>query len=141
MVEFYKLQETFKGEIGLAKEKGTYEPAGAKGVSTPEQKEPLEEIIEKINELFRGDFTDADRVLIQALHDRLKADAKLMKVAKTSDPQIFAESIFPKSFDIAAQDSYVEQTEAFTSLFENKSKYNAIMTALAGMMYREFNRI
>lgn len=140
-LEFYKLQETFKGEIGLAKEKGTYEPAGAKGASTPEQKEPLEEIIERINEMFQGDFTDADRVLIQALHDRLMADAKLKKVAKTSDPQIFAESIFPKSFDTAAQDSYVEQTEAFTSLFENKSKYNAIMAALAGIMYREFNTI
>lgn len=139
-LEFYKLKETFKGKIGLDNIGGIYEPASGKGTSSPEQKEPLEEIIERINEMFQGDFTDADRVLIQALHDRLMSDDKLKKVAKTSDPQIFAESIFPKSFDTAAQDSYVEQTEAFTSLFENRSKYNAIMAALAEMMYREFNK-
>ena len=139
-LEFYKLEQTFKGEIGLMDQSGVYEPASGKGKAVPEQKEPLEEVIQKINELFAGNFTDADRVLIYALHDRLKDDAKLRKVARTSDPQVFAESIFPKTFDEVAQDSYVEQTEAFTSLFQNKSKYKAIMSALASMLYREFNR-
>ena len=138
-LEFYKLEQTFKGEIGLMDQTGVYEPASGKGKAVPEQKEPLEEVIQKINELFAGNFTDADRVLIYALHDRLKDDAKLRKVAQTSDPQVFAESIFPKTFDEVAQDSYVEQTEAFTSLFQNKSKYKAIMSALASMLYREFN--
>lgn len=139
-LEFYKLEETFKGGIELAKAGGEYEPAKGKGKSTPEPKEPLEEVIEKINELFGGNFTDADRVLLYALHDRLVGDAKLRKIAKTSDPQVFAESIFPKTFDEVAQDSYVEQTEAFTTLFQNKSKYNAIMSALAEMLYKEFNK-
>ena len=39
-----------------------------------------------------------------------------------------------------AQDCYVEQTEAFSSMFQNKSKYQAIASALAEMLYREFNR-
>lgn len=140
-LEFYKLEQTFKGDISLMDQSGVYEPASGKGKAVPEQKEPLEEVIQKINELFAGDFTDADRVMLYALHDRLKDDAKLRKVARTSDPQVFAESIFPKTFDEVAQDSYVEQTEAFTSLFQNKSKYKAIMSALASMLYREFNRI
>ena len=50
-------------------------------------------------------------------------------------------NIFPKTFDEIAQDSYVEQTEAFTSLFQNKSKYNAIMSALAEVIYKEFNKM
>ena len=100
----------------------------------------MEEVINKINELFAGNFTDADRVLIYALHDKLKDDKKLKKIARTSDAQVFSESIFPKTFDEVAQDSYVEQTEAFTSLFQNKSKYKAIMSALAGILYKEFNR-
>ena len=124
-LEFYKLEQTFKGDISLMDQSGVYEPASGKGKAVPEQKEPLEEVIQKINELFAGDFTDADRVMLYALHDRLKDDAKLRKVARTSDPQVFAESIFPKTFDEVAQDSYVEQTEAFTSLFQNKSKYKA----------------
>ena len=139
-LEFYKLEQTFKGDIVLRDQSGVYEPAGGNGKAVPEAKEPLEEVIQKINELFAGEFSDADRVLLYALHDKLKDDKKLQKVARTSDPQVFAESIFPKTFDDVAQDSYVEQTEAYTSLFQNKSKYKAIMSALAGMLYKEFNR-
>lgn len=139
-LEFYKLEQTFKGGIGLVDGTGAYEPGKAKGKGSPEQKEPLDEVIDKINQLFNGDFTDADRVLLYALHDKLKSNTKLAKIAKTSNPQIFAESVFPKTFEEVAQDSYVEQTEAYTSLFENQSKYKAIMSALAEMLYREFNK-
>lgn len=78
-------------------------------------------------------------MVLYALHERLRMDKKLEKAARTSDPQVFAQSIFPSAFDAAAMDGYVEQTEAYTSLFQNRSKYNAYMMALAGMMYREFN--
>lgn len=139
-LEFYKLEQTFKGGITLDNATGVYEPSKAKGKAVPEQKEPLDEVIDKINQLFTGSFSDADKVLLYTLHDKLKNDKKLGKIAKSSDPQVFAESIFPKSFDTVAQDSYVEQTEAFTSLFENKSKYNAVMAALAEMLYKEFNK-
>ena len=139
-LEFYKLEQTFKGGIALDNATGVYEPSKAKGKAVPEQKEPLEEVIDKISQLFTGSFSDADKVLLYTLHDKLKNDKKLGKIAKSSDPQVFVESIFPKSFDTVAQDSYVEQTEAFTSLFENKSKYNAVMAALAEMLYREFNK-
>ena len=139
-LEFYKLEKTFKGGIALDNATGVYVPSNAKGKAVPEQKEPLEEVIEKINLLFTGSFSDADKVLLYTLHDKLKNDKKLSKIAKSSDPQVFVESIFPKSFDSVAQDSYVEQTEAFTSLFQNKSKYNAVMAALAEMIYKEFNK-
>jgi len=139
-LEFYKLEQTFKGAIALKKEGGVYEPSDGKGSASPEAKEPLEEVIERINQLFNGNFTDADRVVLYALHDRLKDDKKLRKVAKSSDPQVFAESIFPKTFDAVAQDCYVEQTEAFSSMFQNKSKYQAIASALAEILYREFNK-
>ena len=139
-LEFYKLEKTFTGGIGLRDNGGEYKPAEGKGKSSPEAKEPLEEVINKINELFNGNFGDADKVILYALHDRLKDDEKLQKIAKSSDLQVFSESIFPKAFDDAAQDGYVEQTEAYTSLFQNKSKYKAIMMALASWLYKEFNK-
>ena len=92
------------------------------------------------NMLVGGQFTEADKFIITTLHDKLIGDRKLKKNAQTSDLQLFAESIFPKVFDDAAQESYVEQTEAFTSMFEQKAKYSAIMAALAEMLYKEFNR-
>ena len=77
---------------------------------------------------------------INGMHDKLKDDKKLQKVAKISNRKIFEENIFPKTFDEVAQDSYVEQTEVYASLFQNRSKYNAMMFALAEMLYKEFNK-
>lgn len=88
----------------------------------------------------KGEFTNADRVLLTALHNRLLADPKLAKLARSSDPQIFTESIFPKAFDTAAQDSYLEAQDTFASLFEDTSKYKAIMSALAEWLYGEFRK-
>lgn len=139
-LEFYKLEETFKGEITLTDDVIEIVPAKGKGASGPEAKEPLEEVIQRINELFDGKFDERDRVILYSLHERLASDEKLRRVAQTSNPQVFHESIWPKSFGDAAQTGYVEYNEAFASLFQNKSKYNAIMIALGDMLYREFNR-
>lgn len=71
------------------------------------------------------------------LRAKLMSNTKLQNMAKTSDPKIFAESLFPKVFDDTAQDSYMESQEAFASLFEDQAKYNAIMHALSSVLYRE----
>lgn len=139
-LEYYKLEKTFSGSIMLQEAKGFYEPAKQRGAIGMEKKEPLEEIIEKINERYKGAFTDGDRVLLAALRDKLMGDIKLRKVARSSDPQIFAESIFPKVFDDAAMESYMESQDTYTSLFEDRNKYNAIMSALAEIIYREMRK-
>ena len=136
-LEYYKLQKTFVGAIPLKEEPGVFTTAGSKGATKPEEKQPLDEIIQKINEQYKGAFTEADKVLVTALRDRLMKDEKLKRNAQTSAPRIFAESIFPKAFGTAAQDSYMESQETYTSLFEDKAKYNAIMHALSSMLYRE----
>ena len=139
-LEMYKLEKTFEGDISLGSESGIYTPAEPKGAGKPEKKDPLDEIIERINEKYKGEFTEADRVMIGALANKLRGDSKLTNMALSSDPQIFAESIFPQAFNIAAQDSYMEAQETYTSLFEDQSKYNAIMHTLADMLYREMRQ-
>ncbi|MEA4895369.1 MAG: DEAD/DEAH box helicase family protein [Oscillospiraceae bacterium] len=139
-LEYYKLQKTFEGSIELQEVKGVYEPAKQKGALGLDSKEPLDEIIEKINQKYKGTFTEADKVLLTALRTKLMADIKLANLARTSDPQIFAESIFPKAFGEAAQDSYMESQDTYTSLFEDRQKYNAIMGALAEIVYREMRK-
>lgn len=139
-LEMYKLEKTFDGDISLGDESGIYTPAEPKGAGKPEDKDPLDEIIARINEKYKGEFTDADRVMIGALADKLRGDPRLANMAMSSDPQIFAESIFPQAFNIAAQDSYIESQETYTSLFEDQSKYNAIMHTLAEMLYREMRQ-
>ena len=136
-LEYYKLQKTYEGAIALNQETGVYSPASAKGAVKLEEKQPLDEIIEKINEQYKGAFTDADKVLVDALKKRLMSNPKLQNMARTSDPVIFAENIFPKAFGTAAQDSYMESQDTYTSLFEDQAKYNAIMRALGAIIYRE----
>ena len=136
-LEYYKLQKTFEGAIDLKEEKGAYTPASAKGTMGPEDKKPLDEIIEKINEQYKGNFTEGDKVLLDALRTRLMGDKKLQSMAQTSDPQIFTEIIFPKAFGEAAQDSYMESQDTYTSLFEDQAKYTAMMNALGAILYRE----
>lgn len=95
------------------------------------------EILEKINERYKGNFTEGDKVMLNALHDKLILNEKLAKSARTSDSTIFVESIFPAAFGDAAMEGYMEAQESYSSLFEDKDKYNTIMGVLAGVVYRE----
>lgn len=139
-LEYYNLEKTFEGSIDLVKEeKGVYEPAKLKKpVKMEETLSPLEQVIEKINQQYMGNFTDGDKVVITTLHDKLKNNKKLMKAAKTDGRQIFEKNIFPQLFDDAAQEAYMESTETYTKLFEDAGKYRAIMSALAQAMFDEF---
>ena len=92
---------------------------------------PLEQVIEKINQQYMGNFTDGDKVVITALHQKLKNNKKLIKAAKTDGRQIFEKNIFPQLFDDAAQEAYVESTETYTKLFEDAGKYHAIMGGIS----------
>ena len=136
----YRLEKTFEGDISLAEGDGVYVPAVPKGRVNPEEKNPLDEIIERINEKYKGNFTDADKVMISALADKLRGDTRLANMAASSDPQIFAQSIFPQAFSDAAQSSYIESQETYSSLFEDQGKYNAIMSTLADILYKELRK-
>ena len=138
-LEYYKLQKTFEGSIDLKKDvKGMYEPVSEKSGEGKDAKSPLEEIIEKINEKYKGNFTDADKVVITTLHDKLITDTKLKGQAQANDPQIFSESIFPSAFQKAAMEGYKEAQQSYSSMFEDRAKFNAIMSALGAMLYSEF---
>ena len=136
-LEYYKLQKTFEGAIMLKEEVGSYTPAETKSATKPEEEQLLDEIIKKINEQYKGKFTEADKVLVQTLRAKLMNNTKLQTMAQTSDPQIFAESIFPKAFGTAAQNSYMESQKAYITLFEDQAKYNAIMNVLSRSIYSE----
>ena len=137
-LEYYRLEKTFEGAIALEEKPTALEPAKTKkAVTMNTKKDPLDVVIETINETYKGSFTEADRVLIGTLREKLLADKKLRKAAKVDGQQIFEKNVFPKIFDQTAQASYIESTETYTKLFEDTAKYNAIMVALAKELYRE----
>lgn len=104
-----------------------------------EKLSPLDEIIAKINEEFFGDFTAADRVMVDTLYTKMRKDAKVKKAAKSNDRQVYERSIFPGIFGITAQQAYIENTEAYEQLFLDAEKYRIIQKALAERLYRELH--
>ena len=142
-LEYYNLEKTYQGAIGLVKEKkGVYGPAKLKKpVKTAETLSPLEQVIAQINQQYAGSFTDGDRVVITALHAKLRQNKKLLKAARTDGRQMFEKNIFPKLFEDAAQEAYLESTETYTQLFEDGNKYRAIMQALAQAIFEEMNKM
>ena len=138
-LEFYKLQKTFEGAITLEEKKGSYAGGDSVGAKGENKKTPLDEIIEKINEKYKGLFSDADRVLITSLQDKLMKDDKLKKIVKTTEPKIFND-IFPKIFGNVAEESYKQSQEAYTSLFQDTTKYNIIMQVLADYVYSKMRK-
>jgi type I restriction enzyme R subunit len=137
------LKQTFSGSIYLSDKAAVYDASKITPNNGPkdEEKSPLDEIIERINQTYKGEFTQGDRVVANDLFDRMSKDDKLKAAAQTSDPKIFAESVFPKAFDQVATDSYMDAQDAYTGLFEDKAKYKAFMGVMAEMMYKFFRNI
>lgn len=120
---------------------GLTTPKPGAGGGPDDKRDLLSNIIDKVNVMFRGNFTKEDRVLVESIYDKLnqpKVRRKLTKQAKNNDPKQFAESIFPEIFAEAAQECYGDQMEAFRRLFQNHDLYNSIMSQMGSMMYANF---
>lgn len=140
-LEFYKLEETFKGDITLNPSLEDTELVNVKNIDAGDKKEEdelLENIIRKINERFEGKFTEGDRVIVETIYNKcLKDNAKLKKQAKNNDSEVFEKTIFPKVFDKVAQECYMEQMKAFSKLFEDKEFYISVMKSIAKEAYKD----
>lgn len=141
LLEAYKLEKTFEGEIVLDETKGEWELNKPKNGRRIEEKiSPLDVVIEQINKQYAGILTDGDRIIMSTLLDKLRNNSKVRKSAENDDPKIFLDSTFAKEFDKAAQDSYMESMETYSKMFEDMAKYKAIKDALAHILYDEMKR-
>lgn len=139
-LEYYRLEKTYEGAIELEATPGSWKPTQPKRAGGQKDRlSPLDEIIARINEEFFGDFTDADRVMVDTLYTKMKKDSKVKKAAKSNDRQVYERSIFPGIFDTTAQQAYMENTEAYEQLFLDAEKYRIIQQALAERLYRELH--
>ena len=138
-LEHNKLTESFSGSIALAptvEDKTLKNEKGGCGKPVESPKDLLSNIIDKINLMYQGNFTDADRVIVERIYDAIQKEGKkLTKQAMNSDVNMFAQNIFPKVFERIAQDCYVQQMDSFAKLFEEPSFYKHVMDEMARAMY------
>ena len=137
-----RIEEGKTQQIVLERGQGGIKGENVKGGGKPdENKDLLSNIIDKVNLMFKGSFSPSDRVIVEAIYDKLSTTAakkKLTKQAKNNDPKQFAESIFPEIFERAAQQCYDDSVGAFDRLFQNRELYNSIMTQMADLMYQNY---
>ncbi|WP_455539119.1 type I restriction endonuclease subunit R [Terrisporobacter sp.] len=142
-LEFYKLSEDFHGDISLNPTEETKTLVNTKSIKTNgmtgDEDELLEEIIKKINDKFKGIFTDGDRVIVETLYNKAKENNKLKQQAIKNDEEVFTKSIFPEMFKQIAQECYMEQMNAFSKLFKDKVFYKEVMDAIGNETYINSN--
>ena len=107
-----------------------------------DNEELLSRIIDKVNIIYQGQFSEADRVIVESIYDKMVSTAKkkLTKQANNTDEKQFEESIFPQIFDEVARGCYVEQMDSFAKLFENSDFYRNVMTQMARVMYDNYKK-
>ena len=142
-LEFYKLDKTFEGDISILAEP-TIEYGQLDAGSKPKEDEDyLDEIINRINERYQGDFTEQDRVVIDFIYKEASQGLRkesLTTYAKKNDSEVFKKSIFPKDFEDIAFKLYKENQDrnnSFKKLFQDKEFYNAAMSAVGEMIYKD----
>lgn len=138
-LEHHKFTEDFSGSIVLEPTveyktlKGEKGGMGSRGV---DKIDVLDNIIEKINLMYQGNFTEADRVIVETIYDAMGKEKKnLAKQVNNSDVNMFAGHIFPKIFEKIAQQCYIQQMDSFSKLFEEKSFYQKVMEEMGKAMY------
>ena len=148
-LEFYKIKQTFKGDISLnpTVEDSTIGYGELDTSGSPKDDEDfLDEIIERINERYNGEFTDGNRVVLDSIVKEAREGTKkdsLKTYAKKNDSEVFIKSIFPKDFEDIAFKLYKENKDrgnGFKKLFQDKDFYNAAMSAVGEVLYKDLRR-
>jgi type I restriction enzyme, R subunit len=90
-LETLKIVETGQGSISLARGVGRLEPIGAGGAAGQafEEIEPLSIIIQELNKRFGTDFSEADKVFVSQLEERLIGDPVLENSARVNTEENF----------------------------------------------------
>jgi type I restriction enzyme R subunit len=138
-MEYYKLEETGNGSIQLAGTDGVLEPGTATaGGGATDKKEPLDELLNRINEAMGGNFTEANKVAARTIMAVLKENTALAASARSSNKQVFMDTIFKSIFENTAMDCYVKSMEGFEDLMLDDHKRNQLREKLAHELYRQF---
>lgn len=144
-LEYASLEEQFKGAIVLdKKDAADVKPlsnAGAK--ESTKKKDTLQSIIDKINDRFSGNFTDADKVIIEGIYQMFMTDddvKKFKKYARDNNPEMFVKSLFPDKFKDIVTKAYLENNDSFQKLFNDPEFYNKVMEEMAKELYNSLRK-
>lgn len=143
-LEYASLKETFSGAIVLDEKPPAFTPHGGIAPKIPnKKKDTLQSIIDKVNERFDGNFTDADRVIIEGIYQMFMKDSevkKFKKYAKDNSTEMFVQSLFPDKFRDIVTQCFLDNNESFGKLFNDPDFYQKVQDAMAAELYKALRK-
>lgn len=134
-LEYASLTESFRG---------AFVPGGSTAPKVPsKKKDTLQSIIDKANERFSGNFTDADRVIIEGIYQMFMKDnevKKFRKYAKDNSTEMFVRSLFPDKFRDIVTQCFMDNNDSFAKLFNDPDFYQKVQEAMAQELYRALRK-
>jgi len=143
-LEYASLTESFTGQITLDEKPPVFIPGGSLAPKSPNKKtDTLQSIIDKVNERFVGNFTDADRVIIEGIYQMFMKDndvKKFKKYAKDNSTEMFVQSLFPDKFKEIVTQCFMENNDSFQKLFNDPEFYDKVQDAMAQELYKSLRK-
>lgn len=143
-LEYASLTETFAGAIVLDEKPPIFVPGGSVAPKkNNKKKDTLQSIIDKVNERFSGNFTDADRVIIEGIYQMFMKDTevkKFKKYAKDNSTEMFVKSLFPDKFKDIVTQCFLDNNESFAKLFNDPDFYQKVQDAMAAELYKALRK-
>jgi len=98
-------------------------------------KQPLSGLVDKLNELFGAELTDADTLTFVQLEEHLAADARLAQQAQANDAEHYAMGFGP-AFDDAVIDRVLKNQHLFTKLQDDPRFRKLVADYMRPRVYR-----
>ena len=98
-----------------------------------EEKEPLSVLVDKINQRYKTNFTNMDKVMEQITQDFLD-DEEMVNLAKHNDPESFRK-IYNDEFQRKAFKRYQQNTDMFEKMMSEPGYMEDFMTSMFKFIY------
>lgn len=138
-MEYYRLEKITEGSIELKKEDGELDGLTEAGIKrAKEEKAPLSQIINVLNDRFGTDFTEADRLFFDQMEADLLLDDKLKEQAQANKIDTF-KFAFEDLFLTKLIERMDQNQEIFEKILENKAFGGVVKELLMKSVYLKLN--
>ncbi|QQE80432.1 type I restriction endonuclease subunit R [Alicyclobacillus sp. SO9] len=139
-MEYYRLQETWNGNIALAKgEQGEVDGITQAGTGTNEKKmAQLSSIISVLNEAFGTDFTEADRLFFEQVETDIMEDEDIVQAARSNTMENFSYA-FDDVFLSKVIDRIGTNDEIFAKIMNEQKFQDAVKSWIMKSVYTKLH--
>jgi type I restriction enzyme R subunit len=139
-LQYATLKEEFNGSIKLeSKDTGFKPPTVEPNTKKTKAKDTLQSIIDKVNERYDGNFSGADKLVVESIFKMFMEDPeikKLKKFAKDNNPEMFLNNLFPDKFNQLVSKCYFENNKAYEKLTTDEIFLKQLMEVMGKELYR-----